>query len=146
MQGCHMSKKILFNNDWRFTKQKIGCCTEDILKDEKVWKRVDIPHDWVIYDTAFFHESSEGWYRKKSSLSLEDDTLYLLCFDGIYMDSTVYVNGIQVGEWKYGYSSFEVDITKALKDQENEILVRAIHQVPNSRWYSGGGVSTGMFG
>lgn len=135
-----MSKKTLFNNNWRFTKQNIGCKPEEIVKDDSVWKRVDIPHDWVIYDTAFFGESCEGWYRKRFSVCPEDNTLYLLRFDGVYMDSTVYVNGIQVGEWKYGYSAFELDITETLKPGDNEILLRAVLQVPNSRWYTGGGI------
>jgi beta-galactosidase len=140
-RGDMVSKKILFNNDWQFTRQKIGSGMEKILKDESIWKRIDLPHDWVIYDTAFFHESGEGWYRKKFFLSPEKNTLYYLCFDGVYMDTTVYINGIKAGEWKYGYSSFEVDITNGLKKQEeNEILVRVVLKVPNSRWYTGGGI------
>lgn len=68
----------------------------------------------------------------------EDEVL--LCFDGVYMDSTLYVNNKFVGEWKYGYSSFEHDITNVLVEGENEILIRVIHQSPNSRWYSGAGI------
>lgn len=56
------------------------------------------------------------------------------------MDSTLYVNNKFVGEWKYGYSSFEHDITNVLVEGENEILIRVIHQSPNSRWYSGEGI------
>ena len=56
------------------------------------------------------------------------------------MDSTVYVNGQPVGEWKYGYSSFEHEITGALREGENEVLVKVVHQSPNSRWYSGDGI------
>ena len=64
----------------------------------------------------------------------------LLYFEGVYMDSTVYVNGQPVGEWKYGYSSFEHEITGALREGENEVLVKVVHQSPNSRWYSGAGI------
>jgi beta-galactosidase len=131
----------LFNDGWEFTKQAIGCDIEDILENKDVWQKIDIPHDWVIYDTAFFQESCEGWYRKHFFIEREDKTRrYLLRFEGIYMDSTVYVNGIIVGEWKYGYSTFEFDITGALKAGENEILVRAVLQMSNSRWYTGGGI------
>lgn len=141
--------ELLFNDGWEFTKQAIGCNIHEIEKAENTWNRVDIPHDWVIYNTAYFHESCEGWYRKHFDLSLENDegegtikspNRYLLRFDGIYMDSSIYVNGIKVGEWKYGYSTFELDITDALQDGENEILVQVVLQVPNSRWYTGGGI------
>ena len=47
---------------------------------------------------------------------------------------------MQVGEWKYGYSSFYFDITEALRNGENEILVRSVFRNPNSRWYSGAGI------
>ncbi len=56
------------------------------------------------------------------------------------MDSSVYVNGQLAGEWKYGYSSFEHDITKAVIPGINEIVVKVVHQSPNSRWYSGAGI------
>ena len=48
----------------------------------------------------------------------------LLYFDGVYMDSYLYVNGKLTGTWKYGYSSFEHDIAEALNDGLNEILLR----------------------
>jgi beta-galactosidase len=144
-----MSKKVLFNNEWEFTKQTIGSNIDNIKEEAAEWEKVDIPHDWVIYDTALFGESCEGWYRKHFSINSTDpnknsadikNNRYLLCFEGVYMDSTVYVNGIKIGEWKYGYSSFEFDITNALRDGENEIMVKAVLQVPNSRWYTGGGI------
>ncbi|GJM69646.1 hypothetical protein HMSSN036_18620 [Paenibacillus macerans] len=64
----------------------------------------------------------------------------MLAFDGVYMDSTLYVNGQQIGEWKYGYSSFEHEITEALAAGENEIVLKVVFQSPNSRWYSGAGI------
>ncbi len=53
------------------------------------------------------------------------------------MDTTVYVNDKEVGKWKYGYTTFSFDITDALKNGENRILVRVNHKSPNTRWYSG---------
>ena len=56
------------------------------------------------------------------------------------MDTTVYVNDKEVGKWKYGYTTFSFDITGALKNGENRILVRVNHKSPNTRWYSGAGI------
>lgn len=56
------------------------------------------------------------------------------------MDSTVYINGKQAGEWKYGYSTFEFDITDYLADGGNDVVVRVAYRSPNSRWYSGAGI------
>ncbi len=145
-----MSKKILFNNNWEFTKQAIGSDKTNIMKDDIVWEKVDIPHDWAIYNSTSMYESCVGWYRKyftiHSSDCLTDSEThkksgrYLIRFQGIYMDSTVYMNGTKIGEWKYGYSTFEFDITDALIDGENLLLVRVVIQTPNSRWYSGSGI------
>lgn len=56
------------------------------------------------------------------------------------MNSTLYVNGHVAGEWKYGYSTFEFDITPYLIEGDNTINMRVIHESPNSRWYSGAGI------
>lgn len=131
-----MNKTILFNDQWEFTKTGLDE-TEPINLD---FKPVDIPHDWLIYNTLDLYENSIGWYRKKFVLNKEKGKEYLLRFDGVYMDSSVYVNNKLIGEWKYGYSAFEHDMTDALVDGENEILVKVVHQSPNSRWYSGAGI------
>jgi len=101
---------------------------------------VDLPHDWLIYNTLDLYENSIGWYRRIWTYEKREHEQVLLRFDGVYMDSSVYVNGRPVGEWKYGYSAFEHDLTEALKDGANEILVKVVHQSPNSRWYSGAGI------
>ena len=103
------------------------------------FESVDIPHDWLIYNTLELYEDSIGWYCKEFTYNKKSDQT-LICFDGVYMDSKLYVNGEFAGEWKYGYSSFEHDITEFLKDGENEILLKVVYQSPNSRWYSGAGV------
>lgn len=130
-----MNKKTLFNDGWEFAKSGLQTTEYAGLSFEPV----DIPHDWLIYNTLDLYEDSIGWYRKKFRYT-EDDKQLLLCFDGIYMDSSVYVNGQFAGEWKYGYSSFELEITDAVTEGENEILVKVVHQSPNSRWYSGAGI------
>ncbi|MEJ6949654.1 glycoside hydrolase family 2 TIM barrel-domain containing protein [Natronospora cellulosivora (SeqCode)] len=130
-----MNKKTLFNDGWEFAKSELGLASADGLE----FKAIDIPHDWLIYNTLDLYENSIGWYRKKFNWNKEADEV-LLYFDGVYMDSTLYVNGEFVGEWKYGYSSFEHDITDSLQEGENEILLKVVHQSPNSRWYSGAGI------
>lgn len=127
---------MLFCNGWEFAKTPLG--TE--YSEDLNWERVDIPHDWLIYDTNNLYETSTGWYRKFFKYVKTPEKRTSVRFDGVYMDSKVYVNGKPVGEWKYGYSAFEFDITDFLKDGENEISVRVDYHEPNSRWYSGAGI------
>jgi beta-galactosidase len=131
----NMNTKTLFNNGWEFAKSSLEVTDCSALKFE----HVDLPHDWLIYNTLNLYENSIGWYRRKYQCAKEHKQT-LLYFDGVYMDSTLYVNGRYVGEWKYGYSSFEHNITDALVEGENEILLKVVHQSPNSRWYSGAGI------
>ncbi|MGO4532756.1 glycoside hydrolase family 2 TIM barrel-domain containing protein [Paenibacillus sp. 2TAF8] len=114
--------------------------TELIDFTDLSFEAVEFPHDWLIYNTLDLYENSIGWYRKTFEYTKDEQQQVLLCFDGVYMDSSVYVNGHFVGEWKYGYSAFEHEITNALVDGDNEILVKVVHQSPNSRWYSGAGI------
>lgn len=130
-----MNQRRLFNEGWEFAKSTLEVTNVESLD----FHPVDLPHDWLIYNTLDLYENSIGWYRKYFKNTKNDEQL-LLCFDGIYMDSTIYVNHQWVGEWKYGYSSFEYEITDMLIDGENEILVKVVHQSPNSRWYSGAGI------
>ncbi|MDQ0920601.1 glycoside hydrolase family 2 TIM barrel-domain containing protein [Paenibacillus sp. V4I5] len=131
-----MNKKTLFNSGWEFAKSSLDVTDGFDLTFEPV----DLPHDWLIYNTLNLYENSIGWYRKRFTCAKEADQQILLSFDGVYMDSSVYVNQRLIGEWKYGYSSFEHEITDAIVDGENEIVVKVVHQSPNSRWYSGAGI------
>lgn len=130
----------LFNNDWKFTRQETGTSLEKVNSTEVCWSFVDLPHDWLIYNVKDLYETGEGWYKKEFVIEECKGRLHFLYFEGIYMDSTVFVNNQMAGEWKYGYSSFEIDITKYLKPGRNELIVRVVHQNPNSRWYSGAGI------
>lgn len=132
-----MSIKTLFCDKWQFSKQPFGTFEYSEGFD---WRDVDIPHDYLIEDTKNLYETSNGWYRKKFTYHKKENTLTSIRFEGVYQDCAVFVNGRTAGEWKYGYSTFEFDITELLKEGENLIAVRISYQSPNSRWYSGAGI------
>ena len=136
-----MRDERLFNNNWEFLKLEFGTELADMRKmGDECWERVTLPHDWLIYDTLNLYADATGWYRKFINIEKETGRRYIINFDGVYMDSTVYVNGAEAGTHHYGYSAFEYDITELLKDGENEIVVQVRHKSPNTRWYSGAGI------
>lgn len=133
------AQNILFNDGWQFCLCDIG--TELSALPSRHWYDVELPHDWLINDTSKLYETGEGWYRRSLPCSAEQlSGRVLLNFDGVYMNSTLFVNGKKVGSWTYGYSAFEHDITDFLHEGENELLLRVSHQSPNTRWYSGAGI------
>ena len=135
----------LFNDNWLFAKPELKPGAEALPNqpfpaDGQVdWEPVYVPHDWLIYDANNLYEPSVGFYKKEFDVA-KGEQVFRIRFDGVYMDSSVYVNGAHVGDWKYGYSTFEFDITGFLRDGRNEIIVRVVHEPPNSRWYSGAGI------
>ena len=146
-------RKVNFNQNWHF---KLNANSKEAIKpdaDVSTWKKLDLPHDWSIFND-FDHESpaqneggqlngGEAWYRKTFKLDEKDLKKNVrLTFDGVYMDSQVYVNGQLVGHYPNGYNQFSYDITKYLnKDgRENVIAVHAVNKQPSSRWYSGSGI------
>ena len=136
--GMDMKKK--WNDGWLFYKGKIEDDTTAVLQQKEKFLPVRLPHDYLIEELTKLYEDSSGFYRKEFCIRKTDHGRWFVTFDGVYMDSTVYLNGEQIFEWKYGYSSFTVDLTKYLRDGQNEIAVRCNYQCPNSRWYSGAGI------
>ena len=69
----------------------------------------------------------------------------LLYFDGVYMESTVTLNGVTLGENKHGYNPFWFDVTDRLTDGVNTLRVEVVNRQPSSRWYSGSGLYRSVY-
>ena len=133
-----MADKMLWNDGWSFVELPFN---EEsyIFPAIADWTKVDIPHDWMIYNTHDLYRDSIGWYKKDFTIE-EVKGHYALRFDGVYMDTTLYVNGHEVLQWKYGYSMFEADITDYIRLGKNHVALRVVYRSPNTRWYSGAGM------
>ncbi len=122
--------------------------------NDSFWKNVDLPHDYSIdqgYTTAAPAEQESGyvlggtgWYRKSFTLSSDmAGKVVRVDFDGIYMNATIYLNGVQLGTHPYGYTPFSFVLpNENLKfgGGENVLAVKVEHKQPSSRWYSGSGI------
>jgi Beta-galactosidase/beta-glucuronidase len=132
-----------FQAGWYFKRLSLGSTLLEAIDLIEEFEQVELPHDWLIEETTTLPSGSNGtsWYRKVFTLKKEDlSEKHFLKFDGIYMDSTIYINRQKACEWKNGYTSFEANLTPYIKEGENEILVSVNYQTPNSRWYSGAGI------
>lgn len=149
--GVGTERENNFNEGWKFYLGDSSSASNPSFNDSS-WKSVTLPHDFSIsrsFTTSGEAESGflpggTGWYRKTFTMpaSAEEKTV-LLQFDGVYSDAYVYVNGIFVGENHYGYTPFAFDISAYLKCDgatDNVIAVKAVNNVPSSRWYSGSGI------
>jgi len=138
-----LPRKQLLNDQWQFVQND-----SDFTKAQNV----TLPHDWSIChrfdvnapagnDGAYL-PTGKGWYRRTLTLgNAYAGKKIRLYFEGVYMNSQVFVNGHKAGGWPYGYSSFWVDATPYINIGRNEIVVSVDNaQQKNCRWYSGSGI------
>ncbi|GGZ92098.1 sugar-binding domain-containing protein [Algibacter mikhailovii] len=139
------------NKDWHFQLGDNMAYSNDNF-DDASWRTLELPHDWGVegkYDTIYGTDWQSGylpigigWYRKELTL-IEDPKKHTieLQFDGVYMNSSVWINGSFVGNQKYGYTGFTYDITPFLRKGQNTIAVKVDHSKAKSgRWYTGSGI------
>ncbi|MEO6523533.1 MAG: sugar-binding domain-containing protein [Mucilaginibacter sp.] len=145
-------RKQLFDDGWKFF---LGDATNAGANnfDDKNWRILDLPHDWSIEgkidktnpsggDGGFF-PTGTGWYRKTFlAPAAWKGKLVSIYFEGVYMNSEVFINGKSLGTQPYGYTTFTYDLTSYLNENKiNTIAVRVDNsKQKNSRWYSGSGI------
>ena len=153
MAETGFQRSTLFNDGWKFNLGDVPDAKNKNYDDE-AWRNLTLPHDWSIEQDfnknspstheGGFLDGGIGWYRKSFVLPKEmEGKKITIDFDGVYMDSYIYVNGVQVGNHPYGYTPFSFDITDNLICDgvtENVISVKVNNRQPSSRWYSGSGI------
>ena len=118
--------KININSDWQFVKNEAA--TPIGLSESLSWRSIDLPHDWgiegpftkdVSYKGGYLPFPGVGWYRKKFTPNKNTEKLRLE-FDGIMRDAKVFLNGENIGGWKFGYTSFAIDISEKVEKRDRE--------------------------
>ncbi len=146
------ARKTLFDSSWKFSLDDNQAAAKPEYNDAK-WRCVHLPHDWSVEqhvdkdapagNDGGYYPTGIGWYRKSfvAPATLKGEKVYLY-FEGVYMNSSVYVNGQLVGGHPYGYTSFFCDATDAIvPGKKNVVAVRVDNaQQKNCRWYSGSGI------
>lgn len=158
LAGSGPRQKESLNFGWLFWH---GSDTE--RREEVLWgegRPVTLPHDWSMEypfredapckGSGGYAETGVGWYKKTfivEKTALEGNRHVTLRFDGAYMLTKVWLNGTYLGRHVYGYTPFEWDVTALLKSgEENELIVRVDNSAqPNSRWYSGSGITRSVW-
>lgn len=147
----------LFDAGWRFHAGGAQGA-ENPAFDDSGWREIDLPHDWSIEDrpgtsspfskdaisqvNGGFTTGGTGWYRKSFFVpALLKDKKFIILFEGVYMNSEIWLNGQNLGSHPYGYTSFWFDISGKIRfDEENVVCVKVRNEGENSRWYSGSGI------
>ena len=153
LNAQHAMNRMDFNKDWKFILGEEKDASSEGF-DDKHWRVLNLPHDWSI-ELPFEEHSPTGtgggalrgglgWYRKTFTTPANSvGKKMFIDFDGVYMNSEVFINGKSLGVRPNGYISFRYDLTSFLKPvgEKNVIAVKVDNsRQPNSRWYSGSGI------
>ncbi|MCW2263068.1 MULTISPECIES: glycoside hydrolase family 2 TIM barrel-domain containing protein [Sphingobacterium] len=142
----------LFNLDWKFNLGNPPNAQDGDLDDSN-WRSLDLPHDWSIEgkvalknpsgnDGGYF-PTGLGWYRKSFHVpAAKKGQNISIYFEGVYMNSEVFINGKSLGLYPYGYTSFSYDLSPYLYYGENNTIAVKVDNSAqkNSRWYTGSGI------
>ena len=163
-------KETVLRDGWRFSRGEglDAMAPSEVGFNDSKWQMVQVPHDWAIsgpFDKEIDKQTvaieqngektatektgrsgslpwiGEGWYR--TTFKVDKNTQRaVLNFDGAMAEPEVYVNGMKVGEWKYGYTPFNIDITGVVNgdDTANTLAVHLKNVEESSRWYPGAGL------
>ncbi|GJM62754.1 sugar-binding domain-containing protein [Persicobacter diffluens] len=151
-QSTPESRKVEdFNFNWKFHWGDVGEAYQMTFNDTN-WEQLRLPHDWSIQfpftqknaaGATGFLPGGIGWYRKNFRVPKTDQGKHVfICFDGVYNNAEVWINGHYLGKRPYGYVNFEYELTPHLKwGEENIIAVKADRSAfIDSRWYPGSGI------
>ncbi len=148
----NIQRKQLFDYDWKFFLGDAPSASANDFID-KNWRCLDLPHDWSIEGKldpenptgggGGYFPAGIGWYRKKFDVPPAwKGKLISVYFEGVYMNSEVFINGKSLGVHPYGYTTFSYDLTPYLDfGGENVLSVKVDNSKQmNCRWYSGSGI------
>ncbi|MEU6410376.1 sugar-binding domain-containing protein [Microbispora sp. NPDC046933] len=94
---------------------------------EQGWNRtITVPFAWETPASGIeAHWLPVAWYRRRAAVPVAwAGQRVVLHFGAVHHEATVWVNGVEVAAHRGGYTPFEADITEALREGEQEIVVR----------------------
>lgn len=146
------------DTDWLFAKDNGSFTGFDTAQA----RRLDLPHDWAIEEDfdkknyidsvreeghlEFRHDSflprGWGWYRKELEIpACFDDQQVFIEFEGVFGESTLYIDNCKAGENSSGYTGCVYDITEFVSGKKSVLLdLHVSAERMQGWWYEGAGI------
>ena len=110
-----------------------------------------VPGDWNTQtDQLFFYEGTV-WYKKSFDYQRRADTRLFVYFGAANYQADVYLNGEKIGQHEGGFTPFNFEITKLVRDTGNFLVVKVDNKrrrdaVPTlmTDWWNYGGLTRGV--
>ena len=143
--------RINIDFNWQFHLGNLENIEDiDLNKENSI--NLDLPHDWSIEGIpdignpsgkdGGYYPGGIGWYQKEIQWdNTWKNKQVTITFDGVYMNSDVWLNGHHLGNKPNGYIGFTYNISPYLTSGKNVITVKVDNsKQPSSRWYTGCGI------
>lgn len=132
-----MAAKRNINTSWHFTKDKILVTEGNSVLSQGNWEELNLPHTWNGTDGQDggndYYRGTCHYVKKMKREDFGKESVVYVEFEGANSSATLYVNGKEAGHHDGGYSTWRVNITDFL-EEENELVV-AVDNAPNDRVY-----------
>ena len=111
-------------------------------------EQMNVPGDWNTQDDRLFFYEGTVWFRRTFDYQPQAGKRVVLYFGAVNYESYVYVNGRKMGHHVGGFTPFNFDITAALKEGTNNVIVKVDNkrdrdQIPTNiyDWWNYGGIT-----
>ena len=120
-------QELTLNGKWKFS----AVLEKDFwnITDTRQWSDIEVPGQWVMQGYEVERGKTAGYFRTFSvPASWKNKRIKLRC-NGIFSESTIYINGNKAGYHLGGFTPFELDITSLVKTgEENRIVASVISE------------------
>jgi beta-galactosidase len=114
------------NRGWRYQPSKVAGA-EAVAFNDSAFQRVVVPHTnvmlpWHNFDDKTYEFVSTYRRRFKTPAGVQGKRVFV-DFEGVMTASTVWINGVSLGEYKGGFTPFSFELTQHLKPSGENMLV-----------------------
>ena len=109
---------------------------------------LQVPGDWNTQSDQFFFYEGTIWYKKSFDYQRKPDTRLFVYFGAANYLADVYLNGEKLGQHEGGFTPFNFEITKLVRDTGNFLVVKVDNKrrrdaVPTlmTDWWNYGGLT-----
>ena len=97
---------------------------------------MEIPTDWNTKNNKLFFYEGTIWFKKSFNYTINPQKKVILYFGAVNYESIIYLNGKLIGKHEGGFTPFNFDITKQIRNGENFVILKVDNIFKYSSWRS----------
>jgi beta-galactosidase len=123
------------NRNWRYRAAKVEGA-ESLSFDDAQFERVAVPHTNIVLPWHNFDDKDYeliSTYRRRFTLPAEAaGKRVFVDFEGVMTATTVWINGVRLGEYKGGFTPFSFELTAHIRPGSENVLLLQVDSTERS--------------